>query len=204
MNQPRQPVAPVTEPNTVRSADQYYAAQSSAIPQSSVMDSPVPVGGVPTPPFVAPGPGTAEPNTVRSTDQYYADQGRTARPHQAGPTEASLQATHAPAGPIVIAGSPAEVRPVLQQAIQMAAEGYRRIRVALPTHESLSQARQQLDLAITRQALTEAQAAEILFGWTPKSVPAGPPTVEEIRQVPDGGELDILADVEDPREFVEG
>lgn len=231
----RQPVKinEVTDPNTIRSADKrYYASgQSSVIPRTiadSTLKKPHQLKPIPTPPAVAPGGGGHEGNTIISADKYYKSHEAPAQTVTVArqTAEAPESAAHG-VGPLVISRA-ADIDNVMSRAVEMVAAGYSPVRVAIGNKGLIPHIRQKIEFAVTRETISEDQGRDIQLGLTPEAAGytevedavrgvelgggeklaedlTGPPSTEELAEVPEAGEIDPSgADLGDPAAFVFG
>ena len=165
---------PINEPNVVTSADKkYYAGKERSVIQRSSQEKQHPPKPIPTPPSVDPYRRTAH-DALRSADEYYANGGVStrspmspARPSGAG-VAMSVQ-DGSSLGPIQIKLA-AELRDGMERAVEAAKAGHTRIRVALGHKGLIAHARQAVEMAVTREEITEDQGREIQIGMMRQAV----------------------------------
>lgn len=163
-------VHPVDQPN--QSADRrYYASGQRSVITPSLADAPKrkgPLTGNPTPRIVDPYRSAHEASMPRSCDVYYANDGKAvgqALPGQAPAKQSAVPAQQADA--IVILDGTSTLRQRMEIALDRVRLGYIPVRVSVADRELLKAARQFIEMAVTREEISEDQGRDVVFGMLP-------------------------------------
>jgi len=186
--------------NTIRPSDEYYANEGRhgagpSVIQRSIADSklkkPNQLRPVPTPKAVDP-KVAKQSNTIRNSDEYYANDGKATS--TAITTGGGLQADASVSqakmqGDIIVIENANGLKPGMARAIEMVKAGYDDVRVALGNKGLAKHARQEVEMAVTREEIHEDQGRDIKIGLTQAAASgapspfAGPDPQEGPRQV---------------------
>ncbi len=177
-------VNPVDQPN--QSADRrYYASGQRSVISTSPADSPKrkgPLTGNPTPRIVDPHRSAHEASMPRSCDVYYANDIRAVG--QALPTPVLAGQPSVPAvqpDAIVILDGTSTLRQRMEIVLDRVRLGYIPVRVSVADRELLKAARQFIEMAVTREEISEDQGRDVVFGMLPAEKQT---VVQRVSQVP--------------------
>lgn len=177
-------VHPIDQPN--QSADRrYYASGQRSVITPSPADAPKrkgPLTGNPTPRIVDPHRSAHEASMPRSCDVYYANDSKALG--QALPAQTLALRPGVPAeqpDAIVILDGTSTLRQRMEIALDRLRLGYIPVRVSVADRELLKAARQFIEMAVTREEISEDQSRDVVFGMLPA---AQQTVVQRVSEVP--------------------
>lgn len=148
--------------NPNESSDKYYASKDRSVISPPLGGRRTPLRPNPTPAYVDP-KRSRQSDLTRSADVYYKDPEESKRER----AEALPKVREAVENGIISIQTREELTTKVRSAIYNCAFGP--VRVALADADWLAAARAQVELAVTRETITEDQARDIQFGLVPKT-----------------------------------